>query len=227
MSDRLDEPLDEAELDEFEEWMLSDDSPEECMDISMLDGFLTAIVSGPVVMPTEYLPVVWSTPDWKGFRSIKQARRILNLITRVQNEVALSLYQDPDHFVPRFYEKRILDPPVVIADEWCYGYMRGVELRKTEWSWLLDDANHVELFKPILAMAYFEGEYDAEYERIHADAELFERTKAAIAPSVVTIYELWRKRLFGPVRRAMPKISPNATCPCGSGKKYKRCCGAA
>ncbi|MDR2247188.1 MAG: DnaJ domain-containing protein [Treponema sp.] len=29
-----------------------------------------------------------------------------------------------------------------------------------------------------------------------------------------------------PVRRADPKIGRNDPCPCGSGKKYKRCCGA-
>ena len=25
--------------------------------------------------------------------------------------------------------------------------------------------------------------------------------------------------------RALPKVGRNASCPCGSGKKYKRCCG--
>lgn len=29
-----------------------------------------------------------------------------------------------------------------------------------------------------------------------------------------------------PARRAVPKTGPNALCPCGTGKKYKRCCGA-
>ena len=28
-----------------------------------------------------------------------------------------------------------------------------------------------------------------------------------------------------PVRRDAPKVSPNDKCPCGSGKKYKKCCG--
>ena len=28
-----------------------------------------------------------------------------------------------------------------------------------------------------------------------------------------------------PVRRNAPKIQPNDPCPCGSGKKYKQCCG--
>jgi uncharacterized protein YecA (UPF0149 family) len=27
--------------------------------------------------------------------------------------------------------------------------------------------------------------------------------------------------------RAMPKIGRNDPCPCGSGKKHKKCCGAA
>ena len=28
-----------------------------------------------------------------------------------------------------------------------------------------------------------------------------------------------------PVKRAATKIYPNDPCPCGSGKKYKQCCG--
>ncbi|MCA9583063.1 MAG: SEC-C domain-containing protein, partial [Myxococcales bacterium] len=29
-----------------------------------------------------------------------------------------------------------------------------------------------------------------------------------------------------PVVRATPKVGRNEACPCGSGKKFKRCCGA-
>ncbi|MEZ5962358.1 MAG: YchJ family metal-binding protein [Planctomycetota bacterium] len=28
-----------------------------------------------------------------------------------------------------------------------------------------------------------------------------------------------------PYRRATPKVGPNDACPCGSGKKFKKCCG--
>jgi SEC-C motif-containing protein len=31
----------------------------------------------------------------------------------------------------------------------------------------------------------------------------------------------------GPIRRTAPKIGRNDPCTCGSGKKYKKCCGAA
>ncbi len=30
-----------------------------------------------------------------------------------------------------------------------------------------------------------------------------------------------------PVKRAEPKVGRNDPCPCGSGKKYKQCCGKA
>jgi preprotein translocase subunit SecA len=31
---------------------------------------------------------------------------------------------------------------------------------------------------------------------------------------------------FAPFRRPAPKTGRNEPCPCGSGKKYKKCCGA-
>jgi uncharacterized protein YecA (UPF0149 family) len=34
------------------------------------------------------------------------------------------------------------------------------------------------------------------------------------------------KEASQPVKREEPKTSRNAPCPCGSGKKYKKCCGA-
>ena len=33
------------------------------------------------------------------------------------------------------------------------------------------------------------------------------------------------QKASGTVRRQTKKIYPNDPCPCGSGKKYKKCCG--
>jgi preprotein translocase subunit SecA len=30
---------------------------------------------------------------------------------------------------------------------------------------------------------------------------------------------------LAPVRREVPKVGRNEPCPCGSGKKFKNCCG--
>jgi hypothetical protein len=45
-----------------------------------------------------------------------------------------------------------------------------------------------------------------------------------IAPSVVLIDRFWKARRQPPARKA--KTGRNDLCPCGSGRKYKRCCGA-
>jgi hypothetical protein len=40
------------------------------------------------------------------------------------------------------------------------------------------------------------------------------------------VWETGRWRPAEPVRRKEPKVGRNEPCPCGSGKKYKRCCGS-
>ena len=78
----LDEPLSDAELDELEAFLASDSVPQDCMDLEMLDGFLTAVVSGPdVVQPSEWLPQVWSEGGKSAapaFSGSEQAQRILD-----------------------------------------------------------------------------------------------------------------------------------------------------
>ncbi|MCB9832627.1 MAG: YchJ family protein [Planctomycetes bacterium] len=41
------------------------------------------------------------------------------------------------------------------------------------------------------------------------------------------IYHDGKIRKGEPVRRADPKVGRNDPCPCGSGKKFKKCCGTA
>ena len=49
-------PLSDAEIEELDQFLLGAESLEESMDISMLDGYLTAIVCGPAtILPSEWL----------------------------------------------------------------------------------------------------------------------------------------------------------------------------
>lgn len=57
-------------------------------------------------------------------------------------------------------------------------------------------------------------------------AALLERTgRAAEASGVLAAERLRKEALAGVVRRAEPRVGRNDPCPCGSGKKAKRCCG--
>jgi len=62
-------PLSDAELDELETFLVSDATSDETMVLEVLDGYLTAIVVGPVtVMPSQWLARVWGPKEEDGTR---------------------------------------------------------------------------------------------------------------------------------------------------------------
>jgi uncharacterized protein len=53
-------PLTDEEIKELDQLLLDAEGIDESMDISTLDGFLTAIVCGPkTIMPSEWMRWVW------------------------------------------------------------------------------------------------------------------------------------------------------------------------
>ena len=53
----LDGPIDLAALDDF---LASDRTPPDCMQLSELDGFLAGIVAGPqMIPPSSWLSIIW------------------------------------------------------------------------------------------------------------------------------------------------------------------------
>src|SRR5947207_12980664 len=109
----LDEPLSDAELDSLEGFLASDSVPQDCMDLEMLDGFLTAIVSGPEsIQPSEWLPQVWSDGGRSSnpaFADNEQAQRMIRLVLRHMVGIQRTLSASPTRF------KRLLYIPAVKA----------------------------------------------------------------------------------------------------------------
>lgn len=98
-------PLSNDEMDELDHFLMSDATSDEAMMLDCLDGFLTAIVSGPVMLiPSEWLPHVWgpTEDDAPTFDTLEQAERITGLIMRQLNGIIWSMQHDPDAFEPVF-----------------------------------------------------------------------------------------------------------------------------
>lgn len=174
---KLDEPLTEAEYDTLEAFFGSNAVPQDCMDLEMLDGFLTAVVSGPeMIQPSEWLPVIWSDSQRTvspAFADNEQAERILSLILRLQNSIVRTLMDSPTRFKPLLYRaeegeprqrgqksaKSDAGPPE--ASAWCEGYMTGVLLREELWEPIYSTEATRDWMLPIEALAY--GDHDPEY----------------------------------------------------------------
>jgi uncharacterized protein len=90
------------DLDALDAFLMSDRAPEDCMQLSDLDGFLSGIAIGPeLIMPSEWLPVIWGGAEPE-FESMEEAQLVLNAIMGRYNEVLHLLQHAPDEFEPIF-----------------------------------------------------------------------------------------------------------------------------
>ncbi|SFN34422.1 uncharacterized protein SAMN05660284_01267 [Formivibrio citricus] len=191
-------PLTENELDDLAAFLESDAVPEECMDVSMLHGYLTALLIGPVLPEAdEWLPQVWGEGGERPkFASPAEAAHIEDLIVRLFNQLSDELAAEPPAFTPLVYvdEERNLD----IVQPWCYGLSLGIALREKDWEPLFGDETAEQLLAPVIDCAdeMAREELEAEGE----DLAQFEHEVAALLPEIIPQVRSWWLAREKPVR---------------------------
>lgn len=123
--------ISQAGLKELEEFLLSDKTPDDCMDISMLHGFLTSLVIGPeTVMPSEWLSEIWgeSDDDEMIWDSMAETEYFIGLIMSYFNSISEVFSKNPKLFEPLIYSRRVGAKEIAIIEEWCSGFMQAVDL---------------------------------------------------------------------------------------------------
>jgi uncharacterized protein len=206
------------------------------MNVEMLEGFFAALVCCPdTVRPSEYLRVIWGGEPMGGdggWTDEKGLQSLLDLMMHHWNSVADTLYSG-DVFLPYIAED---GEGIARGNDWARGFLRGMELRPEDWAELFDDEEHGGLLVPILALA---NEHHADPEmrpyKEPMSAERRERLLIGMAAAVPRIYRYFASHRRARIRatqevhtfrRPETKVGRNELCPCGSGKKYKKCCGA-
>ena len=227
------QPLSDSELDRLSA-ILKRFGDKRSMNLEQLDGFLAALICGPeLVLPSEYLPVIWGDDIIleDTFSAQPVLEDFLSLIMRHWNIIADTLHSG-EVFLPLLVQE---ENGITPANDWAKGFIRGMELRKTKWVAVLEDEEHGGWLVPILALAH---EHDPDPEmrpyKEPITAEAREKLIVGAAAGVMGIYRYFEeqiaveRKLYGNAstfRRTLPKIGRNDPCPCGSGKKFKHCCG--
>ncbi len=223
-------PLSEQDMDRLDEFLMDridedavesaeEEMDEGIFDISTLDGFFTAIVSGPnLIQPSKWLPAIWGDfePEWASGAEFEE---IVSLLVRHMNGITGMLIETPDKFEPIFMENEMNGRHNLIVDEWCEGYMLGVALDKAAWQ-VPDISQQLE------AIALFGDEAGWDMLEQMTQEEV-EQRQGLIAPAALHIHAYWyARRDSAPIPlKASHKVGRNDPCPCGSGKKFKKCCG--
>ncbi len=174
--------------------------------------------------PTIPLPEIKLTDDEK--RHMKK-----NELMQRLKEAAVKLYEEKEAEFPEKEQLRELE--------------RVILLKVIDRKWMdhIDDMD--QLRQGIGLQAY--GQRDPLVEYKFSGFEMFDSMIAAISEETVRTLMHVRVELKvereqvakvtgtnkddtaanTPIRRTTKKIQPNDPCPCGSGKKYKHCCGRA
>jgi len=223
----LSQPLSDDEYQELEDFLMSDGMPEEAMDISMLDGFLTALLIGPnMLTPSQWLPRVWGATDEQPmtWQSEQQAERMMGLVLRLMNDILWQLDEDPEGYEPLIYQHKSEDEDVPVIDEWCMGFIAGIALDEEGWAPLLDE-EAPPLLTPILLYGTEIG-----WQQLEEDKELADRHDEfaeALGDIVLGIRDYWLplRKAKSTFRHSEAVPGRNDPCPCGSGRKFKKCCG--
>ena len=239
MTNQLAAPLSPAlsakEREELNNFLLSEITSDETMMLDTLDGYLTALVIGPVSLkPSQWLPTVWGpkVSDEPAFETMEQAQHVLDLILRHMNGIVESLRHDADAHVPVFDTLVYENDPREYADAemWAHGFMTGIALCRKDWQPFLDEPDAAEVLRPIHLLG--SDDITSEELTLTETPEQREEIGKLIPASVASIYRYWQPirpaevELMGTIRRDQPKVGRNDPCPCGSGKKFKKCCGA-
>lgn len=226
-------PLEESELDRLADF-LDNCKSDRAMNIEVLDGFFAALIAGPeLVPPSEYLPHVFGGPinETCDFASVEDFNEIFSLIMRHWNSIAATL-ADGEALLPILLED---EDGVARGNDWAHGFMHGVAMRVDPWTEIFQDEEQGPLIAPVVIL-HHENDPAMALPLAELAREKRDELLVYMAAGVTHAYRYFQKRrpFHAPAARKRAsskvggaKVGRNDACPCGSGKKYKRCCGGA
>lgn len=211
------EELDQLLMELGDDWML----------LPQLDGYLTGVIVSPdLVPPNAWLRPIWAGDDGAGtpeFADMGAFQHVLDLIMRHYNGI-LSALDQPGSFEPVFdIDTRNGD---ILWELWVEGFVEAMSLAPDGWRRLAasDDPECKAAMKGISKLIAIA---DGKSRLSRSKAAEWTREAPDLIPIWVEILHAWRLE-NDPNRPASPqhgKVGRNDPCPCGSGKKYKKCCG--
>ncbi|MBB5203264.1 uncharacterized protein HNQ51_000557 [Inhella inkyongensis] len=170
-SDNL--PLSDEELGQLDD-LLADLPSDGAMNIEALDGYLTALLLSPVPVASlageAWIPLVWGG-DGEGqapFTSGKQRKKATLLVLRHLNSLAHTLSREPQAWEPIFSQAEEDGQELVDAEDWCTGFMIGVDLGGEAWAPRFENDATAALLAPIVLLGGAEDQLRPEdLARLH------------------------------------------------------------
>ncbi len=215
-------------------FLASPAAPARAMSLLELDGYLTGVIVAPsMILPRRWMAGLWADGE-PIFDDPTQIQAVLSAVGIMFNRLSARI----DRSLRRLEAERVCDyrpafqptadkPSHDAIKTWVGGFWRAMALTPADWHALAEDERTQPIITPFVGFIDAADETFAPAEDI--DNRL-DQAAAEIPRAILLLRKIAQLRAIRPqpqpeVRRT--KIGRNDSCPCGSGKKYKRCCGQA
>lgn len=203
----------------------------DAMMLSELDGYIAGVILCPEDIPAaEWLPPIWAAAgEPPPFADEREAHWFNQLALEHRDAVVRTLQKGHGRYTP-FLEVDLRHDETM-WEPWIEGFDAATALRPESWSRLVASAGG-EVAEAVAGLATLSeiARDESSLEREEIDA-LTEEAPDLI-PGWIELLHGWRvaqprSAAAAPIAPPPAKIGRNDPCPCGSGRKYKKCCGLA
>jgi len=197
--------IDDADLETLDLFLRAHAGEDDLL-LDGVHGLLTAIAIGPQpALPDEWLPEVLHEP----FANEEEAKRILELLARLNESVELEL--ESDSYEPILGEIELDDGSTALsAHGWCEGFSRGVDLRARVWETRLGaDSQLTELLGPIMALAVEEGVFATDADFAPLSEEEYDECLSQLPSAIGAVSQYWREA--PPTAAELASVAASAT----------------
>ena len=226
----------DTDLDRLQDVLNAIPAERDGMTIGELDGYVAALIVCPdMILPSEWLPGVWGGEH--EFGDVGEAEATIAGVMGHYNRIAQELAERPEDYASVME----IDPNSgeSLWEPWIDGFERSMRLRPDAWEEIAlsgDEEASASISMIVALNDFYYGRSELTEE---AEDEL-DRMAPGLIPEFVRNLNAWTKsRQSGRGDTASHarfdredppafgrKVGRNEPCPCRSGRKYKRCCGA-
>jgi len=219
--------------------------PEGTLTLGELRGFLFALAAAPeLVKPSEWIPYIFADEEPE-FEDLHEAQDIMDAIMHLYNAINENVQGKGPRVPPgcSFLDDPLANlEPEASVSQWSRGFTTGHMWLSESWDDYIDDDERDDRLGMVLApLTFFASptiaeRYAKEIAIGNPSVESLARKFREVFPDAVMEYArlgraAWEAILEadeshrGPAVAETP-IGRNDPCLCGSGKKFKKCCGA-
>lgn len=189
-----------------------------------LDGYLTGLIVAPdLIPPSLWIKGLWGE-DEPVFDSTEQLQAAIDSVMGHYNAIINLINKRGPAHRPMFMDAKG-NADLDKAHIWVRGFWQAMMLTPEAWSGLAEDERTKILVEPF---ATFVNLDEIDHGPMPHNIDEIRQGSANLIPRVLpALRKLAQIRAERPQARAPApqKTGRNQLCPCGSAKKYKRCCG--